>query len=415
MPVIRSASNFHRTLTPLLRIRTPESPHFIRAYETLEQYKRYRISNNLGSPWMLPVRVLKATKRVVCVAASGFHRIPNLKAPLCPHIHLKPEQYTMKLHLNQIYGRNGERGNFYHAAKHNCRFIVLILDIEENAQQYITSPEEWNEFACTLHNFDDDEDDSDSAGSQVNTPLGSSSYSADTNEVEQYLLLGDPRLPRPTDAFFVDRIATARKVIDLALVNDTLEFHRNGIYRAQPELHPLAMKPVHSIMAPSLANLEHFDTHLGRTIREFNSVISLPQATWDSILSVDTHCTCCQCHFSIDRYNSHIVDGRCSMAAPMDQVYQKAVVQPQLAACTYPPDYQIPLAEDFMDTASGLAFSEWNSRIGIPLDVWILLSTGGVQCPCCHLVRSFDGHRSHLDLNSVCTDPGEISSSIATV
>ncbi|KAJ7838378.1 hypothetical protein B0H14DRAFT_2789331 [Mycena olivaceomarginata] len=395
-------------------------PHFIRAYETLEQYNAIGFPTtwdpytNDWQPWMLPVRVLKATKRVV-----------------------RPEQYTMKLHLNQIYGRNGERGNFYCAAKHNCRFIVLIPDIEENAQQYITSPEEWNEFACTLHNFDDDEDDSDSASSQVNTPLGSSSSSADANEVEQYLLLGDPRLPRPTDVpeqfsgpvrpFFVDRVATARKVIDLALVNDTLEFHRNGIYRAQPELHPLAMKPVHSIMAVynpkthpaslsrAFANLEHFDTHLGRAIREFNSVIGLPQATWDSILSVDTHCTCCQCHFSIDGYNSHIVDGRCSMAAPTDQVYQKAVVQPQLAARTYPPDYQIPLAEDFMDTASGLAFSEWNSRIGIPLDVWILLSTGGVQCPCCHLVRSFDGHRSHLDLNSVCTDPGEISSSIATV
>lgn len=67
---------------------------------------------------------------------------------------------------------------------------------------------------------------------------------------------------------------------------------------------------------------------------------------------------------------------------------------------------------EFNDTPIGAALLEFNSAIGVPADVWIMLTTAYVQCATCHLVRSFPAHRGHLDDNGQCHDMGEGSASL---
>lgn len=48
---------------------------------------------------------------------------------------------------------------------------------------------------------------------------------------------------------------------------------------------------------------------------------------------------------------------------------------------------------EFDGTPIGVAFLEFNSVIGIPADVWIMITTAYVQCKTCHLIRTFPTHR----------------------
>jgi hypothetical protein len=60
-----------------------------------------------------------------------------------------------------------------------------------------------------------------------------------------------------------------------------------------------------------------------------------------------------------------------------------------------------------LNTPSGIALLEWNSRVGIPYDVWSVVSTGIVRCGACDLVRTFEGHKDHLDEAGECGDLGQ--------
>ncbi|KAJ7882132.1 hypothetical protein B0H13DRAFT_2539789 [Mycena leptocephala] len=225
-----------------------------------------------------------------------------------------------------------------------------------------------------LDTFDDD-DGPDPSGVQ---PSPSSSQAEE--EVEEYLLHGDPRMPRPSDipnelsseprSFFNARVAKARKDVDLALIADIQGSYQRGTYEALPDLHPLVDKPPHAVMGPydgnahpgslirAFSNLEHIDTHLGYAIREFNSSIGIPARTWRSLLAHNVPCKCCLCVFSIDRYNSYVVQGKCSMALPMAEVPIHDGAHPLLPARTFPGGYQVPATIDFLDTPTGVAFKQ---------------------------------------------------------
>ncbi|KAJ7018078.1 hypothetical protein C8F04DRAFT_1405246 [Mycena alexandri] len=422
--------------TPLLRVTPPKTPQFVEAKRALDQYNELEFPTtwcpfaNDWVPWMMPMRVLKGTRQLVRVAASGYHKVKGLVPPRCPHSSLDSR---MKLHLHCKHP-NGQKANFYRAESHDCAFTVIIPDLEHRQSEYVTTTEEWETHLAGLHRFDDDDEDQEDHCQSRTSQISPSSTSED--DVEEYLLHGDPRMPSPRDLaavfgsgplkpFFCDRVALARKTVDVALINDTTTAHQAGTYEAQPELHPLAEKPPHAIMAlydernmsagslsRVFSNLEHIDTHLGRAMREFNSPIGLPEFSWRSLRDHNVSCKCCQCVFSIQGYNSHIIDDRCSMAAPMDKVPPHTGALRSLPARTYPPGYQVPITVDFLYTPTGVALAEWNSRIGVPLDVWTLLSTSGVKCSVCRLLRSFEGHREHLK-DGQCGDPGEAPGSIA--
>jgi hypothetical protein len=62
---------------------------------------------------------------------------------------------------------------------------------------------------------------------------------------------------------------------------------------------------------------------------------------------------------------------------------------------------------EYLDTPVGIAFLEFNSRIGIPVDVWVTITTAYICCVTCQLVRTFPAHRAHLDSHDICYDLGE--------
>ncbi|KAJ7917150.1 hypothetical protein B0H13DRAFT_1870510 [Mycena leptocephala] len=253
-------------------------------------------------PWMLPLRVRKNTRSLVRVAVSSFHKVKNLDPPSCPHIDLGPTQCRMTLHLNHVYGAHGKKGNFYKAVHHACQFLVVIPDVDVDSKEFITTPDEWASF---------EQEDADAVGD----PSPSSSLAAE-EEVERYLLHGDPRMLRLSDLpdelcgpgkpYFNERSAAARKSIDLVLIADVLAASQRGDYDVEPDYHPLAQKPPHQVMnfydarthpgslVRAFSNLQHMDTHLGRSLREFNSLIGIPESTWAAILTHNAPCRNCQ-------------------------------------------------------------------------------------------------------------------------
>jgi len=50
-------------------------------------------------------------------------------------------------------------------------------------------------------------------------------------------------------------------------------------------------------------------------------------------------------------------------------------------------------------TEVGRAYLAWNSRLGVPEDVWVIISTAVLTCDSCLLVRTFAGHKKHCEQN----------------
>ncbi|KAK7019273.1 hypothetical protein R3P38DRAFT_3199456 [Favolaschia claudopus] len=453
-------STYFSRITHITRRALNKFPQFQEAFDSLLQWNTVGLMatwcpiENEWIPWTSPMRILKSSRKLIPVAASGYRRVPNLQGPRCPHSFPDPRHSQMDLHLDKVYDHTGTRANFWRASSHECRFYVIIPPIEKYQSQYITTLEEQKTFEELLafEDEDDYEPDPSSQPSTSTTPSSSSSQrtmaspstslttvssssTADMEEVARYLLHGNPRLPRPSDlpppvnnnlsSYFNERITVARKAVDQLLMVDIKDFYNTGFFDRNPGHHPLAVKPPHDLMSNYLpedtqdnlsrvfANMQHVDTHVGRAIREFHSIIGVPQEGWTAMLQHKVECDCCECVFSYEGYNSHVVMGRCSTATPSTSVNLMPPPPLRISCRTYPSGYSIPLVEDFVETPSGLAFCEWNSRLGVPRDVWVLLSTSGVLCSTCKLRRSYEAHQAHLK-DGKCADPGEMEGAIAT-
>ncbi|KAJ7796413.1 hypothetical protein B0H13DRAFT_1934602 [Mycena leptocephala] len=318
------------------------------------------------------MRVLKGQKKLVRVAASGFHKIKGLQPPRCPHTFSDPRKSLMTLNLNKTFDDTGARANFYRAETHDCGCNVFIPDPEERRTEYVTTQEQ--------HDYFDDDGEEDQ-------PSSSQESSSSAREVETYLLHGDPRFPRindlppalsgPIQPYFCERVAIARKTVDLELIQFTEEEAGRGFYEQRPDLHPLAQTPP-TLLWPFTTSVYYQDVSLEHSPISNTSTRMLEGLSASStrpsaflLMLGQQSCTV----FVIDGYNSHVVEGCCSMAPPMNQVALKNVIPPRISVRTYPPHYIVPHQDDFIDTPSGVAFMEWNSRIGVPMDVWALLCT----------------------------------------
>lgn len=79
-------------------------------------------------------------------------------------------------------------------------------------------------------------------------------------------------------------------------------------------------------------------------------------------------------------------------------------VIPEQPLRTFPPGFEHSrLPCEYVDTIIGRPFLEWNSRIGVPEDVWLLIYTAVIQCDTCELYRTFEGDRAHRK-DGVCND-----------
>lgn len=55
-----------------------------------------------------------------------------------------------------------------------------------------------------------------------------------------------------------------------------------------------------------------------------------------------------------------------------------------------------------------VAFLEWNSRIGIPCDVWAMAITAVVRCNSCLLYRAGRAHIEHCNVLGACRSREDI-------
>jgi hypothetical protein len=175
-------------------------------------------------------------------------------------------------------------------------------------------------------------------------------------------------------------------------------------------------------------HLEYVYTAIGQLIRDMNSVIGIPYGDYAVLIRSTRSCKCCLNHFSPEGYEAHRRDGRC-MNHPDLQTSECAVA---ICVCvslnthsivveeceafdgegvirfrSYRDDKQPEFAGETIDTPVGAALLEWNSRLGLPCDVWMMVSTAIIHCTSCDLVRSFPAHTLHLDASGSCTDPGQ--------
>lgn len=68
--------------------------------------------------------------------------------------------------------------------------------------------------------------------------------------------------------------------------------------------------------------------------------------------------------------------------------------------------------KEVLDHPIGLAMLAWNSRVGVPADVWYLIFSALKLCICCKLVRSIPSYDVHFDDKGACIDVGGASGRI---
>lgn len=187
-------------------------------------------------------------------------------------------------------------------------------------------------------------------------------------------------------------------------------------------LHIFDKRIYPSCLVRTYDNLQLLYKPLGQIIRELNSSLGIPHSDYATMVRSSLLCDGCKSQFSIDGYNQHITDGRCTNHPDLEPGMLLAnlclfnVNQCSVEACeASDPSFRFRSFRDgrrpakigeTLDSPVGAALLEWNSRIGIPTDVWMLVSTAVVLCHDCDLVRSFPAHLLHLEAGS-CTDPGQ--------
>lgn len=168
-------------------------------------------------------------------------------------------------------------------------------------------------------------------------------------------------------------------------------------------------------------------TRVGEAIREYNSTVGVSNHTITFFLTHAVACEICSCTFSEDGYHAHLSDGCCMNMPGLSKgislflsyafrvthvVLTVVLIQKSRAPYLWLPrrtysSATIPPAKEYLNTVIGRAFSDWNSRIGVPRDVWIFITTSDVYCSECRLTRSFDGDAGHRNASGFCEDIGQ--------
>ncbi|KAF8160163.1 hypothetical protein BJ912DRAFT_936184 [Pholiota molesta] len=237
--------------------------------------------------------------------------------------------------------------------------------------------------------------------------------------------------PRPISAagrrassFFTEEVANARRSSDVNLMSHLDYNEKVGMYESLPGCHPAwdeidtpyVLQPYDVRLYPGCTrrtyqNLAFIDTSLGRAIREFNSTLGIPRDTLYALKEIAIKCQACYCMFSPEGYNAHIVDKRCRNSTfhrevcAFHEADEETLRKLKLRSLTGHSD--VHAGVEFAETPIGVAFLEFNSSIGVPMDVWVMITTAYVQCKTCHLTRTFPAHRGHTDLLGRCEDMGD--------
>ncbi|KZP03200.1 hypothetical protein FIBSPDRAFT_969220 [Athelia psychrophila] len=177
---------------------------------------------------------------------------------------------------------------------------------------------------------------------------------------------------------------------------------------ADRDLPPRCLQRYHQAFLPkAFEHMEFDDSMIAQGMRTWNSEEGVSPEAWLLLSTAKTICVGCRNIFSIDGFLAHTAGGdRCSNSMYEHSVFDAQVplhpaadsAKPPKALRQYHPSAYPTSREDyFCDSMIGRALIEWNSRVGIPLDAWVTVSSARVYCATCNRVRSFDGDSLHRD------------------
>ncbi|KAJ7432430.1 hypothetical protein B0H11DRAFT_2260711 [Mycena galericulata] len=456
----------HRTYTPPQRFqpfrrRTPLVPTPVAGWLS-DAYQHLNLINRdngklctwdhgITNSWVEIPRPQRVTsKGPVDLAATGFKKVwsKNNSPFFCPHTKANGQPYKpLVLRLGGLL--DGGVADYFVAPDHACAFKVVVKPLKES--NYLLSWEDQDRYQQENEEEYNEEDSIQRSSSPIgsfppSSPPSSQSSIASASSVSstsssisrlavEAMLAPDPRYgrtsraslqgsrPNPTPIAAGTSLQSppdARKTADF----DTLEYiHQidsSGVLAEDPSVHPawdtdqphpLLRVYDKRIYPHCLARTHHHLNFLykpvGQAIRELNSPLGIPYHDYATMIHMSRSCNSCKAQFSPDGYTAHVQDGICTNHPDLKQV---AECEPSEAAFQFRSfrDGQRPEnVQESLDTPVGAALLEWNSRVGVPTDVWVLVCTAIVLCDQCDLVRSFPSHLRHLNKDGLCSDPGQ--------
>ncbi|KAJ7816639.1 hypothetical protein B0H14DRAFT_3743473 [Mycena olivaceomarginata] len=380
--------------TPVLRPPPAPSPQTRQLFKTArEQLDFYNSAGVLvtwaGNDWELVSRPTRKTANSsILVGAASFPSVPNFSYPRCPHLDAHGHPYApMELNLGKKL--NHIKKDFFKAGDHICDFIVLIPKVRPTV--YSTSE-------------DDDEP-------SLSSPSSSSSLSS-IDEVDS-LINWNPRVPASTSttpatspissptptplrkkrAFihtsrFSESVSAARALSDVRVLNACWD----GVITGQFDVNPSSQ------------------SRLPSTRRFHPPCLAALRRGFQSRKSYETAPTALRANVNSAMMASTAISAVASAGIALSQLLspQKPSVERlphELAIRELPPGKQLGTEAEFLESPIGATLLEWNSPLGVPLDVWAMASTATTECETCKLCRTFPAHGAHLHLTTgVCND-----------
>ncbi|KAF8152711.1 hypothetical protein K438DRAFT_2079321 [Mycena galopus ATCC 62051] len=196
--------------------------------------------------------------------------------------------------------------------------------------------------------------------------------------------------PRGVQSFYKQKVADARKDADISIMEYIHQIAASGILDEDPTTHP-AWDPASPPTVLQLydtqiypncldqihANVDFLYKPLGQIIQDLNQVIGVTFHDFNILARSSRHLEPCS-----------PTQGQIQF-----RTYRDDDARPEYRGC-------------HMKTPIGAALLAWNSRLGVPADVWMIASTAVIHCKECDLIRTFPAHFMHLDDNT-CSDAGQ--------
>ncbi|KAJ7122370.1 hypothetical protein C8R44DRAFT_736061 [Mycena epipterygia] len=318
------------------------------------------------------------------VGANSFPEVPDFEYPFCPHVDSSLRPFNrMKLYLNKKPATSHRRCDFFKADDHLCHFIVVIPKIRPSKYSCDNDDNSGEEEKAVAQSLSQS---SSTSSSSISTSFSSASSSSSSSNAIATLI--HPRVspgvsspessprpqPRPKQPG-----TTHHSRYSTSIYEARKKAEQSGLYDMHPGQHvayPKPGVPTHRLLEPyddllypgslnrTYQELHFFNTKIGDALRALNSTLGvtvIPQPT-----------------------------------SPPHRDLSKRVLDPSK---------QLGNSAEFLDTPIAAALLEWNSRLGVPTDVWAVVSTATTRCSSCRYIRTFHAHTAHLHpITGLCND-----------
>ncbi|KAJ7052131.1 hypothetical protein C8F01DRAFT_1376218 [Mycena amicta] len=387
------------------------------------------------------------------LAPSGFNK--SKLQFFCAHRNTVDQPYApLTFTKRNVQGR---QVYLYEAKDHKCSLPMLIPErhtrrpallqnehqiVEWSSTQDLSSPPRWSSLppSSSLPSSSPPLSSSSAMFSSSQASQSSETTSPGDNILtdmrEHALVHPSPRLGPPSPkkgtrpqpqhfsgsrvvCYFSPTVADARKMNDMEVANEAIDYflERNGNNCPEnhpafnPDLPPRVLHVYHSEIYPhanqrSLAH-NNSNTPCGRLVDDLNSPLGALFASFDAARRSSQTCNGCNLQFSPDGYTAHVVDGHCTNHPDLTEVGNIDLPSADTYRLRTFRDGKLPSSTAVERSPICTAFYEWNSRLGVPQDVWWTIVTAVILCPDCDLVRTFPAHQAHLDRLGGCADPGQ--------